>query len=169
MLSAAVEAFPELGDFNGREIYRIARKQGGNLEQAPDPPEGADRVQLRREKNTLPFFCSFDRAEDLWNKIKGFLGGKGISRVRLLAVSVAMGRELYLCPDWDGGEAEYREIQRGILELVYPAGAFFDMLPYHLSQLMYKKDDIYYRQLLRIKRLMDPQNTLNPQEFMEFK
>ncbi|MCX5866787.1 MAG: FAD-binding protein [Proteobacteria bacterium] len=168
-LTAAVEAFTELSDFNGREIDRIARKQGGNLEQAPDPPEGADRVQLRREKNTLPFFCSFDRAEDLWNKIKGFLGGKGISRSQLLAVSVAMGRELYLCPDWDGGEAESREIQRGILELVYPAGAFFDMLPYHLSQFMYKKDDTYYRQLLRIKRLMDPQNTLNPQEFMEFK
>jgi len=169
MLSAAVETFAELSDYSVREIDRIARKQGGIPRSAPDPPEGADRVRLRREKNTLPFFCSFDRAEDLWGKIKSFLGGRGISRSRLLAVSVAMGRELYLCPDWEGGEAESREIQRGLLELLLPAGAFFDMLPYHLSQLMYKKDDTYYRQLLRIKRLMDPNNTLNPQEFMEFK
>ena len=169
MLTAAVEAFAELSDYNVREIDRIARKQGGNPQSTPDPAEGASRIQIRREKQSLPFYCRFDRAEDLWGKIKSFLGGRGISRARLLALSFGMGREHYLCPDWEGGEAEYREIQRGILELVYPAGAFFDMLPYHLSQLMYKKDDVYYRQLLRIKRLMDPQQTLNPQEFMEFK
>jgi len=168
ILSAAVEAFEELGNYNVREIDRIARKQGGSPEQAPDPAGDASRIQARREKQSLPFFCSFDRAEDLWGKIKGFLGGRGINRARLLALSFGMGRELYLSPDWEGGEAEYREIQRGIMDLVYPAGAFFDMLPYHLSQIMYKKDDTYYRHLLKIKRLMDPQNILNPQEFMEF-
>jgi hypothetical protein len=169
MLTAAVEAFAELSDYNVREIDRIARKQGGSPGEAPDPPADASRIQTRREKQSLPFYSSFDRAEALWGKIQGFLGSKGISRARLLALSFGMGRELYLSPDWEGGEAEYREIQRGLLELLLPAGAFFDMLPYHLSQLMYKKDDTYYRQLLRIKRLMDPNNTLNPQEFMEFK
>ncbi|MDD5225132.1 MAG: FAD-binding protein [bacterium] len=167
--SAAVEAFEELSDYQAREIDRIIRMNGGTPRSVPDPAEDISRIQPRREKNTLPFYCSFDRAEDLWAKIKGFLGGRGITRARLQAVSVASGRELYLCPGWEGGESEYREIQRGILDLVYPAGAFFDMLPYHLSQLLYKRNDIYYRQLLRIKRLMDPQNLLNPQEFMDIK
>jgi hypothetical protein len=161
-LVIGIESFPELAALNAERSKTIARKNSGKVIEDGVNTDFLDSPHFANGETTLPFFCTFSKAESFLETMKK--QGGDAKDPALVLVSMGMGHTLSVLPIWPENDAGKEALDR-TLDTLYEQGAFFDMLPYELSRKLYRKNEALFSHVMRMKKMMDPENLLNPHEF----
>lgn len=162
-LLVGIDVFEELAAHFEKKAGQICAANQGRAA-TPPPITFLDTAHRPTSEPVLPFYTQFQTLPEHLEEVRQACSETKVKEPSLCVISNSRGRSVVAYLVFDEDLAEPDTFLEELMDRLYDKGALFDVLPYRLQKKLLKKNEALWTQLIRVKKLLDPKNTLNPHE-----